>query len=95
MGWLDYHLHEFEVKEPGTGEIIEIGIPSEFFLTKLKQNRVGRKNRSFISIENRRALYRYDLGEDWEHKVLLQGIYQACFGGKRACPPEDCGGPFG
>lgn len=43
MGWLDYHPHEFEVKEPGTGEIIEIGIPSEFFLTKLKQNQGGKK----------------------------------------------------
>lgn len=43
MGWLDYHLHEFEVKEPGTGEIIEIGIPSEFFFDEIETEPGGKK----------------------------------------------------
>jgi hypothetical protein len=27
MGWEDYHLHEFEVAEPESGELLRIGIP--------------------------------------------------------------------
>ncbi len=29
MGWLDYHLHVFEVRNPTSGKIDEIGIPDE------------------------------------------------------------------
>jgi len=46
---------------------------------------------------------RYDYGDDWEHIVDLEAIlepdrrhsYPLCFGGARACPPEDCGGTSG
>lgn len=31
MGWLDYHLHEFEVPVPSTGTKVKIGIPDEEF----------------------------------------------------------------
>jgi hypothetical protein len=47
--------------------------------------------------------YTYDLGDNWEHEVLLEGVvtaprkikYPVCLEGERACPPEDCGGPGG
>lgn len=29
MVWLDYHLHEFKVVDPATGERIAIGMPDE------------------------------------------------------------------
>ena len=29
MGWLDCHLHEFEIIDPSTGMKVEIGIPIE------------------------------------------------------------------
>ena len=29
MGWYDYHLHMFEIKNPGTNIKVEIGIPDE------------------------------------------------------------------
>ena len=104
MGWWDYHLHEFVIKEPRTGKIIEIGIPHEDFIEEFDtEPGWEEKIAHFFSMENRRALYRYDFGDGWEHRVLLQGIYPAekgkeypaCISGKRACPPEDCGGPFG
>lgn len=44
--------------------------------------------------------YVYDFGDDWIHTILLEKIIQNdgcyrlpfCLGGKRAGPPEDCGG---
>ena len=46
--------------------------------------------------------YAYDFGDDWQHlitveKVIAQpaGPYPALIAGKNACPPEDCGGPWG
>ena len=47
--------------------------------------------------------YEYDFGDGWEHEILLEGIllrepktkYPRCIDGERACPPEDCGGPWG
>ena len=32
MGWLDYHLHEFEINNPATGDMQRIGIPDEEML---------------------------------------------------------------
>ena len=47
--------------------------------------------------------YLYDCGDSWEHKILVEKIlepeagidYPVCIKGKRACPPEDCGGTWG
>lgn len=47
--------------------------------------------------------YVYDYGDDWQHRILLEKVleydpkqkYPQIIAGKRACPPEDCGGPWG
>ncbi len=47
--------------------------------------------------------YEYDFGDSWLHTITFQksvardpaATYPRCFGGERACPPDDCGGPFG
>ena len=49
------------------------------------------------------AVYEYDFGDQWIHDLLLEMImpaesgqtYPRCIGGRRHCPPEDCGGPHG
>jgi hypothetical protein len=44
-----------------------------------------------------RFVYEYDFGDGWEHDVVLVGPGGApgLVEGKGACPPEDCGGPWG
>jgi hypothetical protein len=50
-----------------------------------------------------RWIYEYDFGDGWRHEILFEGFaqidpkakYPLCLEGERACPPEDCGGPWG
>ncbi len=58
----------------------------------------------YFSITNvKKANYEYDFGDGWQHEVLLEKIlpatvskeYPQCIVGRRACPPEDCGGVRG
>jgi hypothetical protein len=50
-----------------------------------------------------RLRYTYEFGDDWEHDIQLEAIlpgepgknYPSCLAGKGACPPDDCGGPWG
>jgi hypothetical protein len=45
----------------------------------------------------------YDFGDGWEHDIVVEAIepmkreatYPVCIAGKRACPPDDGGGPWG
>jgi Plasmid pRiA4b ORF-3-like protein len=47
--------------------------------------------------------YGTDDGESWGHRLVVKKIvtaapgttYPACIAGRRACPPEDCGGVWG
>ena len=48
-----------------------------------------------------RFIYEYDFGDDWIHELRIEATlpvnprktYPVCVAGKRAAPPEDCGGP--
>ena len=102
MGWADYHLHEFGIISPKNGEKVRIGIPEGDFdrevLPGWKQ-----KIADYFTLENKKADYVYDFGDDWEHIIELEKIlpreknteYPVCIKGRRACPPEDCGGTGG
>ncbi len=105
MGWSDYHLHEFEIVNPSTGLKENIGIPAPDDEAFGREVLSGRKQKiaDYFSMENRTADYVYDFGDTWEHKIQLEKIlprekgvdYPICIKGKRACPPEDCGGIWG
>lgn len=53
--------------------------------------------------ERSRIAYEYDFGDGWDHTILVEdrhtlpyGLKRAvCLDGANACPPEDCGGPWG
>jgi hypothetical protein len=103
MGWSDYHLHEFwfsNLRLPGE---LRIGIPDpdldeEDVIPGWKLPVVAA-----FTLANRKAGYAYDFGDGWEHSVDLEKVFPrdkgsvlpSCIGGRRACPPEDCGGVDG
>ena len=104
MSWQDYHLHRFEIVNPATGALKLIGLPSDDDdWSRATLSGWRQKIAKWFTPENKVAVYFYDFGDGWEHEVELEKIlpretgvrYPVCLGGKRACPPEDCGGVSG
>jgi hypothetical protein len=101
MGWDDYHLHEFDIGgerygdprqwRDGFGGEMEVGNEGKVKLGQV----VARGVKKFS--------YVYDMGDNWGHTIQVEKVldaepgvrYPRCVAGKRACPPEDCGGPWG
>ena len=102
MGWYDYHLHMFEIKNPETNIKVEIGIPDEEYAVfeRLVLADYKVKISKYFNETNKNARYEYDFGDSWIHTIKLEKIlpakkgekYPKCLSGKMACPPEDCGG---
>ncbi len=97
MGWQDCHLHEFDVG----GQAIGPPAPQDFFAGD-RPILDERKIRLGDLLESRRKMrYWYDFGDDWWHEIVIRRgkIDEPCelrlLGGEGACPPEDCGGPYG
>ncbi len=96
MGWSDYHLHEFIIDETHYGE------PSPDYIFKMRNDKTVKLGQ-VVSEEDAKFEYIYDFGDSWHHKILVEKIlpiepdkkYPICLKGKRACPPEDCGGVSG
>ena len=94
FGWDDSHLHVFTTPYGDFGVAnAELGRLADARVT-LEQ--VAPDARSKIS-------YTYDFGDDWEHDIVVEQIldlsatvsYPRCTGGRRAAPPDDCGGVWG
>ncbi len=99
MGWINSHLYKFEI----AGKEYSIPDPDDdFYELHFIDSRRTRLNK-VISREKARFRYEYDFGDSWEHDILVEKIlpaesstlYPVCLAGKRACPPEDCGGIWG
>ena len=96
MGWWDSHMHEFEVNGVTYGSLDD-----ESFYEVLDEWETPLS--SLALREKQRIKYSYDFGDDWQHNVVVEKFlpvdaslnYPLCVAGKRACPPEDCGGPWG
>jgi len=95
MGWQFEHAHSFLIddtryEEKGFG-YSEAEDESDVTLAEV------------ITREKQKFVYTYDFGDDWEHKIVAEKFlpllpsnkFPACIDGARACPPEDCGGPYG
>jgi len=96
MGWQNYHLHEFCIGNqsfmPPDPDLGSAAMVDRTPRLKAVLGKVGAK-----------AEYTYDFGDGWLHTITVEKIllrdpkrnYPVCVGGKRRCPPEDCGGVYG
>jgi len=97
MGWHNCHLHSFEDGEVSYGER-----DTDFGLDELEDERRVKLQSIALAVGSKFE-YLYDFGDGWQHTVLVEkvltaapgGVYPVCITGKRACPPEDCGGAWG
>jgi hypothetical protein len=97
MGWEDCHMHEFEVGEEHIGP----PAPKDLFAGD-RPLLDERKTRLGDVLDGRREVrYWYDFGDDWWHEIAIRkgaadgGGGPRLLAGEGACPPEDCGGPYG
>jgi len=106
MGWLDYHLHMFEVEDL-KAEGGRLRIESPFTDPDFEEEGLILSTevpiKAFFKKPKDKALYSYDFGDGWQLDVLLERVlqrepnkkYPVCLAGELAGPPEDCGGPPG
>jgi len=96
MGWEDYHLHTFEIAGEQYGAPDPDGMMEVHSEARVKLSQVVDQGLTKFT-------YTYDFGDGWRHAITVEKMLEAepgvryprCIAGKRACPPEDCGGPWG
>jgi hypothetical protein len=96
FGWWNYHLHDFDI------DGVRYGIPDEDDWTPVKDERRVSIDQA-IGNGARKIRYLYDFGDNWDHDIVMENTttsddtvtLPACIDGRRACPPEDCGGLWG
>ena len=95
FGWWDCHLHDFDI------DGVRYGIPDDDWTPVKDERRVNIDQA--IGNGARKIRYLYDFGDNWDHDIVVEKTTSAggvatvpdCIGGRRACPPEDCGGLWG
>lgn len=98
FGWYNYHLYEF------TDRYNNYSRPDDW--DELHEKEIDSTGVTLGDLNLQRGgkfSYMYDFGDGWEHRISVQKILPsdpsvrlpACTGGKRNCPPEDCGGVYG
>ena len=94
IGWMGGHLHVFDVGGS------RYGTPDpDWGIADLDENLFRLDD--VLPKAGMKLRWDYDFGDGWEHDVLVEAIsipargveYPLCLAGRRACPPEDCGGP--
>lgn len=98
MGWYGGHLHAFEA-----GAVVyEPPHPEGFSFGRRPVDEGKARLGEVLPVVGSKMRWDYDFGDGWEHDVVVEAIaprqaeviYPICLAGKRACPPEDCGGPW-
>jgi len=94
FGWEDCHLWVFETpagRYGGSDPDLEI------------RSAAHKKLSAVADWPGDKLRYEYDFGDGWDHDIVIEAVqpaepgvaYPRCIRGKRACPPEDCGGIWG
>ena len=95
MGWEDNHLHVFETHH-GFGRIGPADLEADF----VDEDEADVPLFAVLPDEGDKMDYVYDFGDDWRHEIVVEAIVEPdeplpaprVIKGRRACPPEDCGG---
>ncbi|MFH1035822.1 MAG: plasmid pRiA4b ORF-3 family protein [Pseudomonadota bacterium] len=98
MGWTDSHLHEFSAG----GKHIGVPDPEDPASDEIINEKLVKLN-EVVKGEKAKFIYEYDFGDGWRHELVVEKLLPGeqgvrlplCLAGKRNCPPEDCGGPWG
>jgi hypothetical protein len=96
MGWMQSHLHSFDIGGEQYSEPDPDGAMEAEDERKVKLSQVVARGYAKLG-------YTYDFGDSWGHSIEIEktlppepGVrYPRCVEGQRACPPEDCGGSWG
>ena len=100
MGWLGGHLHSFDAGGT-TYQRLDLLDHGGFGPPVVDERNVTLVD--ILAEPKAKLRWDYDFGDGWEHDVLVESIdpvqpgvdYPICITGRRACPPDDCGGPWG
>jgi Plasmid pRiA4b ORF-3-like protein len=95
FGWSNDHLHRFLIHGKQYGVAYLNGITFRDDPRLIKLSNLGLRVKE-------KFLYEYDFNDQWRHLIRVEAMlpsesdqsYPVCIGGKRAAPPEDCGGPW-
>lgn len=105
MGWHNSHLHQFVTK--GRAEYYATAKKDDDEDDFWGMHRLWGGDYTIahlLKAEKEKVTFEYDFGDGWEHDVVLSKVEDYAdgeplvvrlIGGKRACPPEDCGGVWG
>ena len=95
MNWADSHLHHFLIrgKRYGVERSGAFGFMDDAFQVRLDR---------FDFRPKEKFSYTYNYYDEWQLEIRLEArrplevkkSYPVCMAGKRAAPPEDCGGPW-
>ena len=95
MGWEDRHLFSFTINEKS--------YTNEESANEMNQLVSDGVMLCEVLGDSKKFSYTYDFGDGWKHELEItkelehdsKMNYPVCIGGENACPPEDCGGPYG
>jgi hypothetical protein len=103
FNWQNWHLHDFNVydkKGPAVNIVQsedDFEFPSELPRVLETDLKIG----EYIP-KHKRLLYRYDFGDNWEHRIEVEDLefgynksYSVCLDGEGNTPPEDVGAEHG
>ena len=103
FGWWDEHLYQFQ-RYPFDGGwcVKDIDEDDDNWGERPEDARETNVATFIQHMGLEKFVYVYDFGDSWVHDITVEQIdhdadldHPVCLAGKGACPPEDCGGPWG
>ena len=103
MGWTESHLHQF-LMGPGTRDWDVAPFLTDFSESEGDEgiHEAHARLDQVLAKPGDRLYYEYDFGDGWQHTIKLESVADWdenhprawCLAGRRACPPENVGGPW-